>query len=324
MRVISFNFIAGAACCLLGLFSVSAQAAGVDPATKPYETSSGVSGNLNSVGSDTLNNLMTFWSDSFQKLYPNVKFQIKGEGSNTAPPALTEGVSQLGPMSRAMKDPELETFEKKYGYKPTRISVALDCVAIFVNKDNPLKGLTMQQVDCIFSQTRKSGFNDIKTWNQVGLDGEWNQKPITLFGRNSASGTYLYVKEHALQKGDYKDTVKEQPGSAGVVNGVAGDKYAIGYSGIGYLTSDVRAVPLAKNADSKLIEPNFDNVLNGKYPMGRSLYIYVNKKPNEPLPAHIKEFFKFILSKEGQEIVVKDGFGALPLKVIEEQLKAIQ
>jgi phosphate transport system substrate-binding protein len=296
----------------------------VDKAVKPYEKVLGISGNLNSVGSDTLNNLMTYWAEAFQKKYPNVKIQIKGEGSATAPPALTEGTAQLGPMSRVMKDTELEAFEKKHGFKPTRISVALDCLAVFVHRDNPVKGLTIQQIDGIFSQTRKSGQPEITKWGQVGLAGSWENLPISLYGRNSVSGTYAYFKEHALLKGDYKDTVKEQPGSAAVINGVANDKGGIGYSGIGYRTADVRAIPLSKHADSPFAEPTFENALAGKYPLGRALYIYVVKKPNEPLPPHVREFMKFVLSKEGQEIVVKDGFGPLPVKLIEKQLKILE
>ena len=305
----------------LGLLARAADAA--DSAAKPYEKVSDLSGNLNSVWSYTLNNMMTYWAEAFMKQYPNVKIQVKGEGSATAPPALTEGTAQLGPMSRAMKDAELEAFEKKHGFKPTKVTVALDCLAVFVNKDNPVKGLTMQQVDCIFSQTRKSGFKNIGTWGQVGLKDSWEKLPMSLYGRNSVSGTYAYFKEHALLKGDFKDSVKEQPGSAAVVNGVAGDKGAIGYSGIGYKTADVRALPLAKDGESPLVEPTFDNALAGKYPLGRALYIYVAKKPNESLPPNIKEFLKFVLSKEGQEIVVKDGFGALPVKQIEAQLKVV-
>jgi phosphate transport system substrate-binding protein len=303
----------------------SGWAAADEPAgAKPYEKVSGVSGNINSVGSDTLNNMMTYWSESYQKLYPTVSFQVQGKGSNTAPPALTEGTSQLGPMSRVMKDQELEAFEKKWGFKPTRVSVALDCLAVFVHKDNPVQGLSLDQLDSIFSQTRKSGFAEITTWGQVGGKDEWQSRPVTLYGRDSASGTYLYFKEHVMKKGDFKDTVKEQPGSAGVVNAVANDKGGIGYSGIGYKTADVRAVPLAKTGSDTPVEPTFANALAGKYPLGRTLYIYVAKKPGEPLPPHLKEFFKFVLSSEGQAIVVKDGFGALPPKVLESQLKLVE
>lgn len=296
----------------------------VDPAVKSYKTVSGVSGNLNSIGSDTLNNLMTYWAEGFRKLYPNVNIQIEGKGSATAPPALTKGTAQLAPMSRTMKPEEEDAFEKQHGYKPTRFTVALDCLAVYVHKDNPIAGLTLDQVDCIFSKTRKSGYDDIVTWGQVGLTGDWAPLPISMYGRNSASGTYAYFKEHALKKGDYKDTVKEQPGSAAVVNSVANDRAGIGYSGIGYKTSEVRAIPLAKGGKGDLAEPSFPNALAGTYPLGRALYVYVNQKPGQPLDPLVKEFLKYVLSKEGQEVVVKDGYGPLPAKVIDKQYELLK
>ena len=251
--------------------TVSAADVKVDADVKPYATVSGVSGNLNSIGSDTLNNLMTLWGEGFRKYYPSVNIQVEGKGSATAPPALTQGTAQLGPMSRAMKAEEEEAFEKVHGYKPTRISVALDCLAVYVHKDNPIKGMSMEQVDGAFSKTRKLGGPNIATWGDLGLKGDLGAMPLSLYGRNSASGTYGFFKEHALGKGDFKDEVKEQPGSAAVVQGVAKDRAGIGYSGIGYRTSEVRALPLAKKTGGEFVEPSFDNALNGKYPMGRAL-----------------------------------------------------
>lgn len=311
---------------LMNLGGAAALAAGVqvDPAVKSYEPVSGVAGNLNSIGSDTLNNLMTYWAEAFRKQYPNVNIQIEGKGSATAPPALTAGTAQLAPMSRSMKPEEEDAFAKKHGCKPTRLTVALDCLAVYVHKDNTTHGLTLAQVDCIFSKTRKSGYADISTWGQIGLTGDWESLPISLYGRNSASGTYGYFKEHALGKGDFKDTVKEQPGSAAVVNSVANDRAAIGYSGIGYKTSEVRAIPLAKGPEDHLAEPTFENALAGKYPLGRALYIYVNKKPGQPMEPVVKEFLKFVLSKNGQEIVVKDGYGPLPAKVVDKQREELK
>jgi phosphate transport system substrate-binding protein len=225
-----------------------------------------------------------------------------------------------------MKDEEKDKFEKEFGYQPTEITVALDCLAVFVHKDNPVRGLTLPQVDCIFSSTRNSGYRDIKVWGDAGLKGkpDWGSLPISLYGRNSVSGTYAFFKSVALFKGDYKDTVKEQPGSAAVINGVANDKGGIGYSGIGYKTADVRAIKLAKDHTVPLAEPTFENALEGKYPLGRALYVYVNKKPNEPLPPLVAEFIKFVLSQKGQEIVVQDGFGPLPPKAIEGELAKIK
>jgi phosphate transport system substrate-binding protein len=178
----------------------------VDAGVPDYQKASGISGNLSSVGSDTLANLMTLWAEEFNREYPNVNIQIQAAGSSTAPPALTEGTSNLGPMSREMKDDELEAFEDKYGYKPVAVPVAIDALAVMVNKDNPVKGLTIPQVDAIFSATRKCGYpTDIETWGDAGV-GVWGAKSIQLYGRNSVSGTYGYFKEHALCKGDSKAT----------------------------------------------------------------------------------------------------------------------
>lgn len=293
----------------------------VDVNLSDYVKVQGVAGNLNSVGSDTLNNMMTFWAEGFRKEYPNVNIQIEGKGSSTAPPALIEGTSQIGPMSRKMKATEIQGFEGRFGYKPTAICVALDSLGVFINKDNPIEALSLQQVDALFSKNRKGGAAaDITTWGQLGLKGVWANKPVSLYGRNSASGTYGYFKEHALSKGDYKNTVKEQPGSASVVLGVTEDVGGIGYSGIGYKTSGVKAIALGKKDGDKQYEPNYDNVMNGKYPLGRLLYIYVAKEPNRPLPTLIKQFLTYALSKEGQEIVVKDGYLPLTAEVAKKQL----
>ena len=296
----------------------------VDVNLSDYVKVQGVAGNLNSVGSDTLNNMMTFWAEGFRKKYPNVNIQIEGKGSSTAPPALIEGTSQVGPMSRKMKNNEAHKFEAKFGYKPTAIGVALDSLAVFINKDNPITGLSWQQVDALFSKNRKGGAAaDLNTWGQLGLTGAWANKPVSLYGRNSASGTYGYFKSKALFKGDYKDTVKEQPGSASVVLGVTEDVAGVGYSGIGYTTSGVKAIALGKKDGDQQYLPSYENVLNGKYPLGRLLYIYVAKEPNKPLPTLVKEFLKYALSKEGQEIVVKDGYLPLTEKVAKTQLELL-
>ena len=303
-----------------GVSAVSAVAA-VDPALPTYEKTSGVSGNLSSVGSDSLANLMTLWAEEFKKNYPNVNIQIQAAGSSTAPPALTEGTANMGPMSRPMKDSEIQAFEEKYGYKPTAVPVAIDALAVFVHKDNPIKSLSIEQVDAIFSSTRLCGGDkDIKTWGDLGLTGEWAGKPLQLFGRNSVSGTYGYFKEEALCKGDYKPNVNEQPGSASVVQSISSSLNGIGYSGIGYKTASVKTVALAKKEGGEFVEDTEENTLNGKYPLSRFLYVYINKAPNKPLAPLEAEFVKLVLSKQGQEVVVKDGYIPLPAKVVEKTL----
>ena len=294
----------------------------LDPELKDYKTVSGISGNLNSIGSDTLNNLMTYWAEGFQKLYPNVKIQVEGKGSSTAPPALIAGTAQLGPMSRRMKAEEIDAFERKWGYKPRLIAVSLDGLAVFVHKDNPIKSLSMHQVDAIFSSTRKRGGKNINQWGDLGLTGEWANKPLSLYGRNSASGTYGFFKELVLDKGDYKGSVKEQPGSASVVQGVEGDLGAIGYSGIGYKTSGVRALPISFRAGPS--PPTQKNTESFNYPIARYLYVYINKDPTKGTDPLVGEFIKFVLSKQGQEITIKDGYYPLNAKKVAENLALLE
>lgn len=296
----------------------------VDPALKPYAKVSAVSGNLSSVGSDTLNNLMTFWAEKYKEFYPNVNVQIEGKGSTTAPPALASGTAQLGPMSRAMKQKEIDDFEKKFGYKPTVIRVAVDALAVFVHKDNPIKGMSLAEVDGVFSKSRRRGFKggEINSWGKLGLKGDWLSRPISLYGRNSASGTYGFFKDAALEGGDYKDQVKEQPGSASVVQSVSVDRYSVGYSGIGYKTAGVRTVPLSKEG-ANYIHASEENVLNGEYPLARFLYVYINKAPGKPLEPLTLEFLKLILSKEGQQMVVKGGYIPIAASVAGEDLRIL-
>jgi phosphate transport system substrate-binding protein len=316
------RFLLGFAVLTLGAATAYAQAVQVDPSLPSYQKTSGVSGNINSVGSDTMNNMMALWAETFRKAYPNVKIQIEGKGSGTAPPALISGTSQFGPMSRPMKAAEADQFEAKYGYKPTQIRTSYDALAVYVSKDNPLDKLTLAQVDAVFSKTRRRGGKNVNTWGDLGLTGDWAARPISIYGRNSASGTYGFFKEHVLQGGDYKDTVKEQPGSASVVQGVTEDRFGIGYSGIGYKTSGVKVLQLADK--DQFFDGSYANVTSGKYPLSRFLYLYINKAPGKPLDPLVKEYLKLILSKDGQEVVVKDGYLPLSPAIVAEELKKLE
>lgn len=312
--------ILGASLCA----SAAVAAVSVDKGIPEYKPTSGISGNFSSVGSDTLANLMTLWAESFKRFYPNVNIQIQAAGSSTAPPALTEATANVGPMSRKMKDNEIAAFEDRYGYKPMAIPVAIDALAVYVNKDNPIKGMSIADVDAIFSSTRKcGGSKDVTRWGDLGLTGPWAGRDIQIFGRNSVSGTYGYFKKVALCKGDFKNGVNEQPGSASVVQAVTSSMNAIGYSGIGYKTSGVRAVPLSKKADGNYVDASPENAVTGAYPLSRFLYVYVNKHPNKPMSPIDKEFFKLVLSQQGQEVVIKDGYIPLPEKVVQKYLSEL-
>ncbi|GKS65415.1 phosphate-binding protein [Nitrospira sp.] len=319
------SFLLGIGSLLMSTQVLADEVAQLDPTLKGYIKVTGVSGNINSIGTDTLNNLMTLWAEGFRKQYPGVKIQIEGKGSSTAPPALIEGTAQLGPMSRPMKSTEIDSFERKYKYKPTAFPVAIDALAVYVHRDNPIQGMTMAQVDAIFSKSRRWGASqNIERWGQVGVTDDLSSSPISIYGRNSASGTYGFFKEHALKNGDYKDEVKEQPGSASVVQGVTEDPSGIGYSGIGYLTSGIRALPLAEKEGAAFAAPTQENAMNGSYPLWRHLLLYVNKAPNKPLDPLVKEFIKFIYSKEGQTVVIKDGFFPLSQTLMEKELAKVE
>jgi phosphate transport system substrate-binding protein len=323
VQIIKRAVVASATVAALSGAAAYAQTVQVEAGLPAYSRTSGVSGNLSSVGSDTMNNLMTLWGEAFAKMYPSVKIQVEGKGSSTAPPALIAGTAQFGPMSRVMRPTEIDQFEKKYGYKPVQLRAAYDALAVYVNKDNPLEKATVADIDGVFSKTRRRGGKNAANWGALGLTGDWASRPLSLYGRNSASGTYGFFKEHVLKNGDYKDTVKEQPGSASVVQGVTEDRFGIGYSGIGYRTSGVKVVALSEKS-GEYSDGSYQDVVSGKYPLSRFLYIYVNKAPGKPLDPSVREFLKLIFSKEGQEIVVKDGYYPLPASVVAEELKKVE
>lgn len=292
---------------------------------KSYQKVDGVAGNLSSVGSDTMNNMMALWQEGFRKMYPNVNVQMEGKGSATAFPALIEGTSQMGPMSREPKPTEQDKFESAFGYKATILRTSLDALAVYVHKDNPLEEVTLEQLDAVFSKGRKRGYKeDVRTWGQLGLKGDWSNRQISVYGRNSASGTYGFYKEHTLKGGDYKDTVKEMPGSASVVQAVTEDRFGIGYSGIGYATSGVKKLRIAEKAGTKFISAEAANVYNDTYPLRRFLFVAINKAPGKPLPPLVQEFCMYLFSKEGQQVVDKDGYFPVPSAVVEEELKKLR
>ncbi len=281
----------------------------LDPKLPVYEPRPGVSGTIKSVGSDTMNNLMTLWAEGFRGYYPNVQVEIEGKGSSTAPPALSGGSANFGPMSREMKSSEIEDFESQHGHKPTGLATCIDMLAVYVHHDNPIAGLTLPQCDAIFSRTRRLGLpSEIVHWGQLGLEGRWGLRRVSPYGRNAASGTYGYFKENVLGKGDFKDSVKEQPGSSSVVQSIARDRFAIGYSGIGYRTADVRAVPLATAEGAEFVPPLAEFAYDGRYPLARPLLIYVDYDPDAAWDPLRSEFVRYVFSRQGQTAVVKDGY----------------
>lgn len=288
-----------------------------------YNKVAGITGELTTVGSDTLAGMTTSWVEEFKSLYPSVNGQVQASGSSTAPPALTERIAQFGPMSRPMLKREIEAFERENGYKPTELRVAIDAIGIFVHRDNPIKGLNFYQLDSIFSATLRCGATEsVSTWADLGLDYHWSKRGMQMFGRNSVSGTYGYFKKNALCGGDFKNSVNEQPGSASVVQSVGSAINTIGYSGVGYKVSRVKLLPIAKSGDN-YIEASQENILSGKYPLSRYLYVYVNKHPFKPLSPIEREFVRFMFSSQGQALVEKEGYVPISPQIAKKELAKV-
>lgn len=306
----------------------------LDPALMPYQRVDELSGQVRLTGSDTMVNTVSFWARAFGGpggLYPGVDVEVEGRGSVTAPPALASGKADLGPMSRLMTEEEIAPFETEFGYPPTPVVVAIDGLAIFVHKDNPVDRLTLEQVDAIFSSTRTCGYpEEITTWGQLGLDPEnpehapWVNTPIEVYGRDDLSGAQGFFRATALCGGEYSPRVLELPGSAAVVHKVGQDRFAIGYSGTVYATSEVKALALARRAGEMYYTWQTANFFSSNHPLSRRMYVYVNKPPDGPVDPVACEFLKFALSFEGQELVLKDGYVPIPADAARRELAKIE
>lgn len=306
-------------CLILSALAFSTPSKAMEMELAPYHKLSNLSGKLRSVGSDTLGNEMRLWAEAFNDYYPNVTIDIESKGSNTAPPALLEGSAQLAPMSRQMTDEEIELFKRKYGYKPTGVLVAIDALAIYVNKENPLNCVSIEQLDRIFGAEHKSTQDPaIYTWGDLGLSGEWANKPVEIYGRNDLSGTYRLFKQKVLASGDFKASIKKEDGSEALVRSIENNKTAIGYSSVGYKTDNVKIVPI--NNSGKCFDPTFENTYSRKYPLARGLFVYLLKDPKSSMDIIAAEFIKYILSKDGQSFAKHAGYYPITNKIRDYEL----
>ena len=286
-----------------------------------YQIATGVSGNLYAIGSDTMVEVMTYWAEAFRAQYPDVSITLDEKGSNTAPPALLSGESNLAPMSRPMTAGEISAFTSRYGYPPTEVIVAIDALSVFVHRENPLQGLTLQQVERLFSAIPRSAQQRLTSWDQLPTS-KLERAAIKLYGRNPLSGTYSYFKKNVLHGDDFAPELQELPTSKELIDSIATDTFGIAYCGISYQNSGVRTVPIGAT-DNNYYPPTVENCLNDKYPIARKLYIYINKSPHVALPSAIREFLRFALSRSGQEVVISSGLSSLPLKHVTASLQLL-
>ncbi len=301
------------------LAAIASERIVVDPNLPAFQRIDNVSGKLTSIGSSALTQLLNRWGDDLKRLYPNLAFDITGGGSGSAPPALNEAKADLAPMSRPMNATERAAFQAKFGYPPTQITVGVDALAIYVNKNNPLKQISLRELDAIYSASRKRGASEVTTWGQLGLTGQWANQTINVFGPNTTQGMYTLFRADVLQGGDYRYEMRSEPVASAIVQGVGADDAAIGFAS--HVFASVRARPLALSLEPNgpAIEPTQTSAASGEYPLARNFYIYINRKPGTPLSPALAAFVSFVCSKQGQHIAVELGHYPLPAALSEKE-----
>lgn len=298
--------------------------AAVDDALPVYAPAQNfVGAAIASSGSSTVTNLLNRWSGAYQEFQPGVKFTISGAGSGTAPPALTSGAAQLAPMSRPMNDAERAAFRARFGYDPTELVVAIDALAVFVNADNPIESLSLEEVDALFSRDLRRGHEPVSAWGDLGVAGDLADQPIIVYGFRDTAGGYSLFRDLVLKGGDYRSDISVQPGSSAIVNGVGAYDNAVGYASQFFLTRRTRMVPI-RDENGVAHAPDLASCENGKYPLARELYIYINKAPDKPLDPLVADFLRFVLSKQGQTIAAEDGNFPISAALAAEQLAKIE
>ena len=309
----------GAAAFLVLLFVVAFQVSAqvmpsLDPKIPPYQRVSDLTGTLAVAGSDTMKPLTESWSAKLKQLYPGLSIKVESRGSETGLDALLEGKAQIAAMSRRMTQQEVVEFKREFGYEPTEVPVAVDALAVFVHKDNPVEGLSLAELDAIFSKERRRRLEyPVKVWGDAMVfEEEWAEAPIQIYGRNGNSGTASFFREHVMNGADFKKPMTTGVGSASVVIELMRDRFGIGFSGIGYRTSEIRPVPLAAVKGGRYVAPTFETAMDGSYPLRRHLYLYVNRPPKSAPPGPLAEYVKFALSQRGQKVVLDQGYYPLP------------
>jgi phosphate transport system substrate-binding protein len=315
------------------------EAVPIPDAAKPYKGVGDLSGTLTIAASDALSKLAALWTEEFRRHYPAVTIRVENKDSKVAAQALIDGTAHVAPMSRLMYNSEVKKFEEKFGYRPTSFAVAVDALVVYVHKDNPIEGLTMEQVDAVFSKLPANGQKPFTQWGDLDLGGEWAEAPINVYGLPPSSGTYAFFKDHALNRasietsvlrGEFRAGIKEQPDIGAVIQRIAEDRFGIGYGGSAYATPNVRMLPLADNEFSPFVEPTVKNVTARLYPLRRYLYIYVNQpqrkilKSSKPLPPAVREFLRYVFSRQGQAAVLKENYAPVENWIVERAQAAIK
>jgi phosphate transport system substrate-binding protein len=321
----------------LALIPAAGAATGLDPRLPPYVApAQPIEGSLHSAGSDTMDVITFGWIQLFRRYCPRVHVTMEARSSLTALPALTAGAAEIGPMARQAPDQDTQAFVAKFGYQPLVLRVgggAFDriehshSIAIFVHRSNPLSGLTLAQLDALFSSTRLRGEPaDLRTWGQLGLGGAWRDAPVHLYAVRRPNGIADAFRHIVLLGGKFKPTIRERDSRPeirvldAVVAAVAADSQGICFAGFHQQTPEVKPLAIARTAAGPWVRGALESVTDQSYPLTRFIYIAVNKPPGRPLSPPVREFLRLVLSDQGQRIIAEEGyFLPLPAPVVAEE-----
>jgi phosphate transport system substrate-binding protein len=286
-----------------------------------------ISGTFKGAASDVLVVLAQKWMEKFKTYYPDVQLSISPPyAGSLGAIELVKGDLDFVFVSRELKPDDISKFKTKFGYAPLSVPIsggsyrhfgALDTVAFFVNKDNPIEQLTFKQLDQMYSSTHARGGAAITKWGDLGLTGEWADKPINLVGIRPWNGFEEFVRQRVLsadgKRGEWRDGIKFEKVVFPMAKDIAADRYSIGYSGMAYTDAPVKLVPLVEKEGDAPQAPTYDNVALATSPLSRLIYFNTNKAPDKPLNPALEEFLKFVLSREGQQVVL-DHARYVPLR----------
>jgi phosphate transport system substrate-binding protein len=294
----------------------------VDDAIPPYHATGSAKGTIRAVGGTSSMMLLSRAADAFRQIEPEFRAEFTAGGSSTGPPALLAGTSSMITMSRPLNDAEVAAFTAKYHYAPTAVPVAEGAITIFVHRDNPVAALSLTQLRQMFTRERQPDGNVIDHWDEVGVGGKWSDRPINLYRMDDRRGETSIFRERALGGADYSALAEAEMTASSAVQAVAVDRNGIAFAPTFFRCLGVRTVPLI-GADGQPYLPTGPHCRDGRYPLAREFYIYLNKAPGKPLDAATTEFLRFVLSRDGQQTMIESGVFALSKSEVDRGLSAL-
>ena len=299
----------------------------LDPGLPAYAPVVGVNTVIESVGADSLTDVMEEWKTGFKALQPQAQFRVVNGLSTTAVKALMEGTAPMIHMARELTLAEHQAFEKKFGYAPTKLVVCYDAFIVFVNAGNPIKDIGLDQLDAAYSVSRKAGYRSdsaVDTWGDLGVRGDYTKRPIHPYMRAEGTASRSAINELVLLKGQYKATVRDQVDWPSIAEAVMTDANGLGIATLSNWLSRNKTLAVVPLQAKEAVAPTQENVVSGKYPLSRTYYFYVNRAPGKPLAPAISEFLNYVLSRQGQTAVTQASLYPLPAEIAQLYRKRLR